>query len=155
MVFICAEAARGIARAGVVGVSTDPGVWGVDPPTAGGLSPKAKPDNFWTLECLWRHQITSILQKKWFWDFQFSVSVYSIFNNRSRTTQNTSNVQAFSEWLTASCIVTYVSIFKHGAGIWTPSCYHKMVGASPTPPHIKIHIESYFHEPPTPIANYT
>ena len=26
-----AEAARGIARAGVVGVSTDPGVWGVDP----------------------------------------------------------------------------------------------------------------------------
>ena len=30
-----AEAARGIARAGVVGVSTDPGVWGVDPPTKG------------------------------------------------------------------------------------------------------------------------
>ena len=31
--------------------------FGVDSPTAGGLSPKAKPDNIWTLECLWRHQI--------------------------------------------------------------------------------------------------
>ena len=42
-----------------------PGGLGVDPPTAGGLLPQAKPDNFifWTLECLWRHQITPIPQK--------------------------------------------------------------------------------------------
>ena len=39
-----------MAGAEVVGVSTDPGVWGAGPPTAGG-----EPDDFLILERLRRH----------------------------------------------------------------------------------------------------
>ena len=92
--------------------------FGGAPPITGGLSPKAKPDNFWTLECLWMHQITSILQKMYFemLNFLLVLIVFLVMDRKQLKTVNTSIV-AFSRWLTASCIVTYVPIFLHGTGI--------------------------------------
>ena len=94
-----AEAARGIARAAMVGVATDPGLWGPapcrttsgraatslwlprgglggpvrrpPPPTAGGLSTNCGAGQFLDSRM---PQHASNYFKKWFWDFQFPAS---------------------------------------------------------------------------------